>query len=62
MHHGQWQREERQGLCRNSAKETSQLLWSREGGTAGNHPKGALKGESCPGEGWGLVVLEEGSF
>ena len=33
---------------------------SREGGTAGDHHGGALKGESCPGRGW--LVLEEGSF
>lgn len=37
-------------------------MWSREGGTAGGHPRGALNGESCPGGGWGLLVLEEGSF
>ena len=55
-------KQEREGLCRDPTEERSQSVWSREGGTAGEHPSGALNGESCPGGGWGLLVLEEGSF
>lgn len=55
-------KEERNWVVQRPRRGHIPILWSREGGTAGDHPKAALSGESCPGGGWGLVGLEEGSF
>ena len=55
-------KEERNWVVQRPRRGHIPILWSREGGTAGDHPKAALSGESCLGGGWGLVGLEEGSF